>query len=69
MVNQVQYHVGMGADPGNLIEYCHSQGIVAEAYSPLLHGSVLKNFSLGEQLAQKYGFNSSAQVALPNNKY
>jgi diketogulonate reductase-like aldo/keto reductase len=64
MVNQVQYHVGIGGDPGGLIAYCHSQGIVPEAYSPLLHGSVLKNFSLGEQLAAKYGFNSSAQVAL-----
>ena len=35
MVNQVQYHVGMGADPSGLIDYCHSEGIVVEAYSPL----------------------------------
>ena len=35
MVNQMQYHIGMGADPSGLIDYCHSQNIVLEAYNPL----------------------------------
>ena len=34
-VNQFQYHVGMGADPGGLVSYCKAQGIVPQAYSPL----------------------------------
>lgn len=64
MVNQVQYHVGMGGDPSSLIKYCEDQGIQFESYSPLGGGKLLKNFSQGEVLAKKYGFNSSAQVAL-----
>jgi diketogulonate reductase-like aldo/keto reductase len=64
MINQFQYHVGMGADPSGLIAYLHSEGIIPEAYSPLGGGKLLKNFALGEKLAPKYGFNSSAQVAL-----
>ena len=34
-VNQVQFHVGMSADPGGLLSYCKSKGVVTEAYSPL----------------------------------
>lgn len=34
-VNQVQYHVGEGVDPGGLFSYCKKHGIVTEAYSPL----------------------------------
>ena len=34
-VNQVQYHVGMGNDPGGLFSYCKSKGIAIQAYSPL----------------------------------
>lgn len=34
-VNQIQYHIGMGADPEGLLSYCKSKGIVAQAYSPL----------------------------------
>jgi diketogulonate reductase-like aldo/keto reductase len=64
MVNQMQYHIGMGPDPTGLIEYCHSEGIQVEAYSPLGGGKLLGNFSEGDALAKKYGFNSSAQVAL-----
>jgi len=34
-VNQFQFHIGMGADPGGLISYCKSKGVVPQAYSPL----------------------------------
>jgi 2,5-diketo-D-gluconate reductase A len=34
-VNQVQFHVGMGADPEGLMSYAKAQGIAVEAYSPL----------------------------------
>ena len=32
--------------------------------APLAHGSLLSNFSLGDELAAKYNFSSSAGVAL-----
>ena len=35
MVNQIQYHVGMGPDPDGLISYCAKRNITVEAYSPL----------------------------------
>ena len=34
-VNQVQYHIGGGADPQSLVSYCQGRGIAVEAYSPL----------------------------------
>jgi diketogulonate reductase-like aldo/keto reductase len=62
MVNQIQYHVGQGADPAGLLTFCKEQGIVVEAYSPLAHGRLLP-WAEGDALAATYGFNSSAQVA------
>ena len=62
MVNQIQYHVGQGADPSGLLTYCKQHGIVVEAYSPLAGGKLLP-WAAGDALASKYGFNSSAQVA------
>lgn len=38
-VNQVKFHVGMGADPEGLKSYGDSKGIVTQAYSPLGDGS------------------------------
>ena len=64
MVNQMQYHAGMGEDPGGLVSYCKAKGIVFEAYSPLGGGRLLGNFTVGEELAAKYNFSSSAGVAL-----
>ena len=43
MVNQVQYHVGMGPDPAGLISFCTKNEIVLEAYSPLAGGRLLKD--------------------------
>jgi len=34
-VNQVKFHIGMGADPEGLLSYVKSAGIVLQAYSPL----------------------------------
>lgn len=35
---QVQFHVGMGLDPGGIASYCAARGIVLQAYSPLGDG-------------------------------
>jgi len=50
-VNQVLVHVSN--TPFELIEYCKSQGIVIEAYSPMGHGEILKNPVLNE-MAKAY---------------
>ena len=34
-VNQVKLHVGMGADPGGVRDFCGAHGVVVQAYSPL----------------------------------
>jgi len=64
MVDQMQYHVGLGHDPGGLKAYCKQENIVFESYAPLGGGLLLSNFSLGAELAIKYNFSSSAGVAL-----
>ena len=38
-VNQVEIHVGMGPDPGDIISYCKGKGVQVQAYSPLGDGS------------------------------
>jgi len=35
MVNQVQMHAGMGVDPGGIVSYGKSKGVVTQAYSAL----------------------------------
>ena len=52
MVNQVLCHIAN--TPLDLIEYCQSQGIVMEAYSPVAHGEALKISAIAE-MAEKYG--------------
>ena len=52
MVNQVLCHISN--TPLDLIDYCQSQGIVMEAYSPVAHGEALKNPKIAE-MAAKYG--------------
>lgn len=51
MVNQILAHVSN--TPLDLIEYCQSQGIQVEAYSPIGHGEVLKNEEI-KKMADKY---------------
>jgi len=50
-VNQILAHVSN--TPFELIEYCKSQGITIEAYSPMGHGEILKNPVLNE-MAKAY---------------
>ena len=63
-VNQIEYHIGMGADPEDLISTCRARGIVAQAYSPLgdntselISGSLVTSIGAAHQ-------KSGVQVAL-----
>jgi len=42
LVNQMEYHVGMGGDPAGLHSYCRARGIVVEGYSALAGGKVAR---------------------------
>jgi len=63
MLNQIQYHVGMGEDPDGLLTYCAKEKIIVEAYSPLAGGRLLSNFTVGKAIASKHNI-STAQVAM-----
>mmetsp|Transcript_148056 Transcript_148056/g.210263 ORF Transcript_148056/g.210263 Transcript_148056/m.210263 type:complete len:309 (-) Transcript_148056:6-932(-) len=68
-VNQIEYHVGMGADPEGIISYTKSKGIVPQAYSPLgpTMNHTAKNILIEGNLTTSIGrhYNKSgAQVAL-----
>ena len=52
MVNQILAHISN--TPLDLIEYCQSNGIVVEAYSPVAHGEAMKNPVI-RAMAEKYG--------------
>lgn len=60
MVNQILAHISN--TPTELIEYCHKQNILVEAYSPIGHGELLKNESI-KQLAEKYNV-AVAQIGI-----
>lgn len=51
MVNQILAHVSN--TPFDLIDYCQSQGILVEAYSPVGHGEMMKNTAV-QEMAQRY---------------
>ena len=51
MVNQILLHIS-NTDLA-LVDYCKSQNIFVEAYSPIAHGEALKNPAIAE-MAQKY---------------
>jgi diketogulonate reductase-like aldo/keto reductase len=60
MVNQILAHVSN--TPLELIEYCQTNGILVEAYSPIAHGAVLDHAEV-KVMADKYGV-SVAQLCL-----
>ncbi|MCL8026082.1 aldo/keto reductase [Nocardioides bruguierae] len=49
-VNQLLAHIGN--TPDALIDYCESQGILVEAYSPIAHGEILEHAEVGEIAAR-----------------
>jgi diketogulonate reductase-like aldo/keto reductase len=51
-VNQVLAHVGNS--PFDLIAYCKDKGVLVEAYSPVAHGAILDDPTVGA-MAQRYG--------------
>lgn len=52
MVNQILTHISN--TPKELIEYCKTEGILVEAYSPVAHGELMKNENV-LKIAEKYG--------------
>lgn len=56
MVNQLLVHIGNTS--AELMEYCHTNNILVEAYSPVAHGEILKSEEVKE-MAEKY------QVTIP----
>jgi diketogulonate reductase-like aldo/keto reductase len=60
MVNQILAHVSN--TPLALIEFCHKNDILVEAYSPIAHGAVLDHAEV-KVIADKYGV-SVAQLCL-----
>ena len=59
-VNQILAHIGNM--PAELIDFCKSQGIAVEAYSPIAHGEALKSSAIVDT-AKKYGV-SPAQLCI-----
>lgn len=57
MVNQILLHIS-NTDL-ELMDYCESQGILVEAYSPIAHGEALKNPEIAA-MAAKYGVSPAA---------
>ena len=64
MVNQLQYHVGMGSDPNEIRSYLASHNITMQAYSPLGDNTTeLITGNLTTSIGQLHN-KSSVQVAL-----
>ena len=60
VINQIEWHVGKRDEA--LREYCHENGILIEAYSPLGCGKLMKNQEVID-MAKKYGV-SPAQLCI-----
>lgn len=58
--NQIHYHIGF--EQPDVVEYCHENGILIEAYSPIATGELLKNEKVIE-MAKKYNV-SAAQLSI-----
>ena len=52
MVDQVLCHIGN--TPFELIDFCRSNDVLVEAYSPIAHGAILGNATV-EDMSDKYG--------------
>jgi len=64
MVNQVQYHLGMGPDPQGFKSFAKKKGIVLQAWSPLGSGADdILHSNLTTSIGTEHG-KSSVQVAL-----
>ncbi len=59
-VNQILLHIGK--TPFGLVDFCKKENVLVEAYSPIAHGSLLRDPNL-EKLAQKYQV-STAQLCI-----
>jgi diketogulonate reductase-like aldo/keto reductase len=59
-VNQICYHIGY-REP-EIADYCHRNGILVEAYSPIATGELLKNEEV-KAVAEKYNV-STAQLSI-----
>ena len=62
VLNQFQYHVGMGPDPGGLVSFCKKNKIIPQAYSALGNGKLISD-PLLTSVGAAHNV-SSAQVAL-----
>lgn len=60
MVNQILAHISN--TPLELMEFCRKNDILVEAYSPIAHGTVLKNKDIAA-MAKKYGV-TAAQICI-----
>ena len=61
-VNQLQWHVGLGPNPEELLSYCDSKNIIVQAYSPLASGQVVNDTDC-MNVGQKYN-KTAAQTGL-----
>eukprot|EP00656_Telonema_subtile_P037615 TRINITY_DN41910_c0_g1_i2.p1 TRINITY_DN41910_c0_g1~~TRINITY_DN41910_c0_g1_i2.p1 ORF type:complete len:290 (+),score=59.36 TRINITY_DN41910_c0_g1_i2:165-1034(+) len=62
-VNQIQLHVGTGADPEGLLSYHAQHGVITQAYAPLAAGGVVSD-PLVTEVAGRTANKSTAQVGL-----
>lgn len=60
VINQINYHIGF--EQNDIVEFCHNNNILIEAYSPIATGDLLNNESVKE-IANKYGV-SVAQLSI-----
>lgn len=60
MLNQIKYHIGNRDE--ELVQYCHENDMVVEAYSPIGTGKLLNNSDI-QKIADKYN-KSTAQIAI-----
>ena len=66
MVNQILLHIS-NTDLA-LVNFCKTQGIQVEAYSPIAHGEALKNPAIVE-MAKKYTISEEDMEALKNMEH